>query len=73
MNQKCKKAMVIIGDKQKIEYDDIDVYVFPVDITEWELANEINDLADFYQIVVWPKWYPPHIREKKVIEWMSGL
>ena len=48
MNQKRKKAMVVIGNKQKIEYDDIDVYVFPVDITEWELANEINDLADFY-------------------------
>lgn len=48
MNQKCKKAIVIIGNKQKIEYSDIDVYFFPIDITEWELANEINDLADFY-------------------------
>ena len=32
MNQKCKKAMVIIGNKQKIEYSDVDVYFFPIDI-----------------------------------------
>lgn len=75
MDQINKKAAVIIGDyymsnpTQEKEYD---VYYYPEDITEWELAEEISNLVEFYDELVYPIYWPPHIRKDKVIAWIEN-
>lgn len=70
-----KKAAIIIGDKyisdptKELEYD---VYYYPENVTEWELAEEISSLVEFYDELVYPIYWPPHLRKEKVIAWING-
>lgn len=66
------KAVIIIGDVETNEIAD-DVYYFPEDVSERELAEEIAALAHFYDDLVYPVYWPPHIRKEKVREWINGL
>jgi hypothetical protein len=71
-----KKAAIVIGDEQlydPVDMDDCDVYYFPIDVTEWEIAEEISNIVEFYDKIVYPIWWPPHIREEKVKAWINGL
>ena len=72
-NIKKAKAAIVIGDEQM--YDPVgmrncDVYYYPDHITEWELAEEIMNLVEFYDELVYPIYWPPHIRKEKVISWI---
>lgn len=33
---------------------DIDIYWYPVEITSQELAQEIEDLKEFYDLIIYP-------------------
>ena len=68
-----KKAMIVIGDKwhyNAADTQDCDIYYYPENITEWELADEAEHLLEFYAELVWPIWWPPHIRLNVVKEWV---
>lgn len=69
-----KKAYIEIGDYSPhvIEEKEYHVYYYPEDITEWELAEEILHLIEFYDELVYPIYWPPHIRKEKVIAWING-
>lgn len=70
-----KKAAIVIGDERlydPVDMDDCDVYYFPIDVTEWEIAEEISNIVEFYDEIVYPIWWPPHIREEKVKAWING-
>lgn len=72
---KITKAAIIIGDKRMYDPVDMwncDVYYFPDYITELELAEEISSLVEFYNELVYPIYWPPHIRKDKVIAWING-
>lgn len=76
MMDHIKKAAIVIGDEQLydlVDMDDCDVYYFPIDVTEWEIAEEISNLVEFYDEIIYPIWWPPHIREEKVKAWINGL
>ena len=76
MMDHIKKAAIVIGDEQlydPVDMDDCDVYYFPIDVTEWEIAEEISNLVEFYDEIIYPIWWPPHIREEKVKAWINGL
>ena len=76
MMDHIKKAAIVIGDEQlcdPVDMDDCDVYYFPIDVTEWEIAEEISNIVEFYEEIVYPIWWPPHIREEKVKAWINGL
>ena len=63
------KAAIIIGDNRFYDVEnmiDCDLYYYPPDITEWELAYEAKQLLEFYAELVWPIWWPPHIRLGKI-------
>ena len=76
MMDQIKKAAIVIGDERM--YDPVDmwdcyhVYYYPENITEWELAEEIMNLAEFYEELVYPIYWPPHIRKEKVIAWVTN-
>ena len=75
MDHRNSKAAIIIGDERMydpVDMWDCDVYYYPMNITEWELADEIEHLAEFYTELVYPIYWPPHIRKEKVIAWISG-
>lgn len=75
MDQINKKAAVIIGDyymSNPVQEKEYDVYYYPEDITEWELAEEISNLVEFYDELVYPIYWPPHIRKDKVIAWIEN-
>lgn len=72
---KITKAAIVIGDERM--YDPVDmwdchVYYFPENVTEWELAEEILNLVPYYDDLVYPIWWPAHIRKDKVIEWIKS-
>jgi hypothetical protein len=70
-----KKAAIVIGDGRMydpVDMRDCDVYYYPENVTEWELAEEISSLVEFYDELVYPIYWPPHIRKEKVITWISG-
>ena len=72
-NIKKTKAAIVIGDEQMYDSVDMrncDVYYYPDYITEWELAEEIMNLVEFYDELVYPIYWPPHIRKEKVISWI---
>lgn len=74
-NTKKIKAAIIIGDERMydpVDMWDCDVYYYPDYITEWELAEEIMNLVEFYDELVYPIYWPPHIRKEKVIAWING-
>lgn len=76
MMDHIKKAAIVIGDEQlydPVNMDNCDVYYFPIDVTEWEIAEEISNIVEFYDEIVYPIWWPPHIREEKVKAWINGL
>ena len=69
-----KKAIIIIGDyymSDPTKEKECDVYYYPEDITEWELAEEISNLVEFYDALVLPIFWPPHLRKEKVIAWIQ--
>lgn len=71
---KKAKAAVVIGDEKMydpIDMHNCDVYYFPCNITEWELAEEIINLIEFYDELIYPIYWPPHIRKEKVIAWIK--
>lgn len=75
MMDRIKKAAIVIGDEQlydPVDMDDCDVYYFPIDVTEWEIAEEISNIIEFYEEIVYPIWWPPHIREEKIKAWING-
>ena len=75
MDRRNSKAAIIIGDERMydpVDMWDCDVYYYPMNITEWELADEIEHLAEFYTELVYPIYWPPHIRKDKVITWING-
>lgn len=64
-------AMIQISDYntdiyENINKDNIDWYVFPEEIEEEELIQEVGDLCEFYAGVVAPFEYPEHIDANKV-------
>lgn len=74
-NAKKTKAAIVIGSEQMydpVDMWDCDVYYFPDYVTEWELAEEIMNLIEFYDELVYPIYWPPHIRKEKVIAWING-
>ena len=75
MMGRIKKAAIVIGDERlydPVDMDDCDVYYFPIDVTEWEIAEEISNIVEFYDEIIYPIWWPPHIREEKVKAWING-
>lgn len=64
------KAIVVIANTKletSIEpMDDEVVYVFPHNITELELVDEIEHLREFYVEVILPISWPAHIRESVI-------
>ncbi len=73
---KKKKAAIVIGDERMydpVDMWDCDVYYYPENVTEWELTVEISSLVEFYDELVYPIYWPPHLRKEKVIAWISGL
>lgn len=74
MAQNNTKAAIVIGDEyiyDPAEMQDCDIYYYPENITEWELADEAEHLKEFYAALVWPIWCPQHIRLRKVREWVE--
>ena len=72
---KKKKAAIVIGDERMydpVDMWDCDVYYYPENVTEWELAEEISSLVQFYDELVYPIYWPPHLRKEKVIAWING-
>ena len=72
---KKKKAAIVIGDERMydpVDMWDCDVYYYPENVTEWELAEEISSLVEFYYELVYPIYWPPHLRKEKVIAWING-
>ena len=72
---KKTKAAIVIGDERMydpVDMWDCDVYYYPINVTEWELAEEISSLVEFYDELVYPIYWPPHIRKNKVIEWIEN-
>ena len=69
---KKTKAMIVIGETCDVYYPDYEVYYFPDYVTEWELAEEILNLVPYYDELVYPIYWPPHIRKDKVITWVEG-
>lgn len=70
------KAMIIIGDRylrDPVKESECDVYYYPENITEWELADEVEHLAEFYAELAWPIWWPQHIRLEKIKKWVEEL
>ncbi len=69
-----KRAYIEIGDysQHMIEEKEYHVYCYPEDITEWELAEEILNLIEFYDELVYPIYWPPHLRKEKILEWING-
>lgn len=71
-----KTAIIEIGYHLPYEFytnpSEYDVYYFPEDITEWELAEELSHLVEFYERVVYPIDWPPHLRGDKIIAWVEG-
>lgn len=68
------KAAIIIGDNYFYDPEDVidcDLYYYPADTTEWELADEAKHLLEFYAGLVWPIRWPQHIRLEKVKEWIE--
>ena len=60
------KAIIVIGNAE-VNEEDCDIYYFPEDISELELAEEIAALVDHYAELVYPTYWPPHIRKEKVM------
>ena len=74
MAQHNTKAAIVIGDEyiyDPAEMQGCDIYYYPENITEWELADEAEHLKEFYAVLVWPIWCPQHIRLRKVREWVE--
>ena len=74
-HSKKKKAAIVIGDERMYDPVDMwncDVYYYPENVTEWELAEEISSLVEFYDELVYPIYWPPHLRKEKVIAWING-
>jgi hypothetical protein len=74
-HNKKKKAAIVIGDERMydpVDMWDCDVYYYPENVTEWELAEEISSLVEFYDELVYPIYWPPHLRKEKVIAWING-
>lgn len=72
---KKNKAAIVIGDERTydpVDMWDCDVYYYPENVTEWELAEEISSLVEFYDELVYPIYWPPHLRKEKVIAWING-
>jgi hypothetical protein len=71
LETKRKIAVIEIGDDgANYHIPGIDYYFYPDNVSEWELAEEIRSLVDFYDELVWPIVGPPHIRLNKVKEWV---
>lgn len=69
MDHRKKKAAFIIGDDRM--YDlvtmyDCDVYYYPINITEWELADELEHLIEYYDELICPIYWPSHLRKDKI-------
>lgn len=47
-------------------------YYFPANVTEWEIAEELSNLVEHYERVVYPIEWPPHLRGDKIIAWVEG-
>lgn len=72
---KKTKAAIVIGDEQLYDPVDMwncDIYYYPENITELELAEEISNLIEFYDDLVYPIYWPPHLRKEKIIAWING-
>ena len=71
----AKTAIIEIGYHLPYEFytnpSECDVYYFPEDITEWELVEEIRNLIEFYDDLVYPIFWPPHLRKERIIAWIN--
>ena len=69
-----KIAYIEIGEYSPhvIEEKEYHVYHYPEDKTERELAEEILSRIKFYDELVYPIYWPPHIRKEKVSAWING-
>lgn len=47
-------------------------YYFPENVSEWEIAEELSNLVEHYERVVYPIKWPPHLRGDKIISWVDG-
>ncbi len=75
MDRRNSKAAIIIGDYDygyEVYNEEWDIYFFPNNVSEWELAEEIAHLVEFYDILDYPTDWPPHLRKEKVIAWING-
>ena len=65
-------AAVMIGDYYyKETFENGDIYYYPINITEWELADELSHLLEYYEIVVFIGEVPSHIRKEKILNWIN--
>lgn len=68
-----KIATIQIGKYFLEAKDNVDIYYYPENITEYELANELKHLKKFYGKILFPRAWPAHIRPEKVMKWINGL
>lgn len=76
MNRIKRKACIEIGDYRynKETYDsEWDIYYFPTDITELDLAVEIALLAQHYDVLDLPISWPLHIRREKICAYIDNF
>lgn len=69
--QGCK-AVIKIGEYSPVYEGPADVYYYPENIIEYELADELKHLKEFYDELLVPKEWPTHIRPEKVMTWING-
>lgn len=71
ISQNCKIAIVEVGESQeaihllerlKNEGNEVELYSYPEDTTEFEFDDEVRHLKEFYDIVLLVPTLPPHIR-----------
>lgn len=71
ISQNCKIAIVEVGESQeaihllerlKNEGNEVELYSYPRDTTEFEFDDEVRHLKEFYDIVLLVPTLPSHIR-----------
>ena len=71
ISQNCKVAIVEVGESQEAihllerlrnEGNEVQLYSYPKDTTEFEFDDEVRHLKEFYDIVLLVPTLPSHIR-----------
>ena len=63
----AKIAIIQVGEAKFLEKDEVHIYIYPDNATEYELVDEIEHLVEFYDFVQVELPLPPHIRHEVAI------